>query len=769
MNILSDTSAFRCSTFDVECSMFAPDKKRCPALWSVLAICLLLPGLVFAGTGSTKAVRDFGFGPLEIYKFENNTSQLMVRDVNQDGRDDILFANNRVSRLEVLLRKPVSTGDIARIQTLETAFDNKGFVVDQQVLAYDLADMNGDRIPDLLILGREQGLELRIQGNDGGFEPPRRIYLERMDTVVSLQTGDLNEDGRTDAVIGRFDKAEILWNAGGGAFTSRTELAFGSSNGRDLDIADFNGDGHLDGMFYFSSETLPLRFRPGDGKGGFGLEYLLPLPAVKVVHKLELTGRKTAALGAIPQSGRVFRVNVIEGKLVEDALARAEVIPQRLPLKGMGQKFTPTWVVADFNHDGLEDFAVAAPESSQVHIYSGTKDGLNPKPRVIDSLSGITALSLTKENGLLVFSPSEKAVALHEGRNLETFPSLLQAPDKPVLSVALPWDDRYICLARTEDRKMDLSIRSLSGVSTDTDVRHLALDMSNDPESVKVFQLGSPGVLGVLCFIPYQPSEMYVVDGDKATRLSPAAFNALAQPAAATAFAVPGAPDGSRLLAAQGRVVREYQWKALAYEAVGQINPGNENAQVSICAPYKMEKKDGVILYDRNSGNLVWQSAGAKSDAQHTHLACPMPDLAGMVQLQADTPDRATLLIIGRSELFLLRNGAVEYSIVEENEYASPAENPSLFDFDSVQVGQDRRPMVAITDTRNRSVELISQQDKGWRKEVIFEVFLNPGFSGRDNSSGNEPHAVKSGDIDGDGFRDLVVLVHDKLIIYPGE
>ena len=751
------------------CADCMPGRTRLPFPWAALAAWLLLPGVLSAGA-PTNAARDFGFGLLEIYKFEDATSRLMVRDVNMDGRDDILFANNKASRLEALMRKPASARGAAGRPALEAVFDNRGFVVDQQILAYDLADINGDRLPDLLILGREQGLELRMQGKDGRFDAPGKIFLERMDTLVSLQTGDLNDDGRQDAVIGRSDKAEILWNAGGGAFTSRTELVFGSSNCRQIDIADFNGDGHLDCMFYFSSETLPLRFRPGDGKGGFGLEYLLPMPAVKSVHKLGLPGRKKAALGSIPRSGRVFRVHEVAARVRADALAGDEVIPQRLPLKGMGQKFSPAWVVADFDGDGLEDVAVAAPESSQVHIYKGARDGLNPEPWAIDSLSGITAMSLTKGNGLLVFSPSENAVALHEGARLDAFPRLLPAPVKPLMATAMPWADSYLCMARSESPGgMELIIQGLPGAPTNAGPVRLAVDMANDPESVMVFQLGAPDVFGALCIIPYQPPEMFVVQGNKASKLSSQAFKALARPAAAAAFAVPDAPDGRRLLAAQGRVVRDYRWKDQAYEAFSQVTPGNENAQVAVCARFNMGGKDGVILYDRNSGNLVWNAAGGQAAALRTHLACPMPDLAGMAQLQARDSARSTLLMIGRSELFMLRNGAVEYAIVEEDEYASPAENPSLFDFTAVQIGQSRSPMVAITDARNRSIELISRQEQGWRKEVIFEVFLNPGYTGVDSVPGNEPRDVKSGDIDGNGLRDLAVLVHDKLIIYPGE
>ena len=58
--------------------------------------------------------RDFGFQPLEIFKFDNGTSSLIVEDINGDGLDDILFSNNHVSRLEILVR----TADTERTDDL---------------------------------------------------------------------------------------------------------------------------------------------------------------------------------------------------------------------------------------------------------------------------------------------------------------------------------------------------------------------------------------------------------------------------------------------------------------------------------------------------------------------------------------------------------------------------------------------------------------------------------------------------------------------------
>jgi hypothetical protein len=726
-----------------------------------------------AAGAATNAVRDFGFGPLEIYRFERDTVLLKVREVNRDERADIVFANNRASRLEILVRRPAAAKSApaqAVRPPLEERFDNRGFVVDQQIIAYELEDVNGDQRPDALVLGREQGLELRLQDADGNFQPPRKIYLARTDNLVTMQAADFNGDRRPDLLVGRPDSAEILWNDGG-AFTSRTELAFASANCQWLDVADFNGDGRMDVLFYFPSESLPLHYRPGDGRGGFALENLMPRAAVRAMSKLEWPGARSARLGSVPRHGRVFRLQSIAPKPVPDFLAQDEAVVQRLPLRGMGQKHTPAWVIADFNGDGWDDLGVAAPELSQLHVYYGSRDGLAAEPLAINSLFGITAISLTKAGDVLVFSPAEKAAALHAGRQLAQFPRLLPLPEKPLLAMAVPGTDDYFCLARAAGGggEAELIIRGLSG-ATNAAVRRYACNLANDPDSARVLQL-APGALGFLLFAPYQPPDLLLLKNEQLTKLSAAAFSALAQPAAAAAFAA-AEPDGRRLLAAQNRLVRAYQWQTTdVYTAVGQFSPDNENAQVNLCIPFKAGGRNGVMMYDQNAGDLLWQAEGGPAAQRRTHVPCPLTDLNGMAQLQANDPAHSTLLLMGRAELFVFRNGAAAYTLKEEGEYASPAEQAALGRFEVVQLGQARRPMVAIVDERNRSLELVALKDGGLKSELIFAVFLEPRFTpaGHTGVSGAEPHAMASGDVTGDGLPDLVVLAHDKLIIYPGE
>ena len=75
--------------------------------------------------------------------------------------------------------------------------------------------------------------------------------------------------------------------------------------------------------------------------------------------------------------------------------------------------------------------------------------------------------------------------------------------------------------------------------------------------------------------------------------------------------------------------------------------------------------------------------------------------------------------------------------------------------------------MIAMTDTRNRSLEIIERTPQGLMGRLTFTVFEDPGFASR--HGGTEPREVASGDFNGDGVGDLALLVHDKLLIYLGE
>ncbi|MEA2068419.1 MAG: hypothetical protein U9P12_04395, partial [Verrucomicrobiota bacterium] len=174
----------------------------------------------------------------------------------------------------------------------------------------------------------------------------------------------------------------------------------------------------------------------------------------------------------------------------------------------------------------------------------------------------------------------------------------------------------------------------------------------------------------------------------------------------------------------------------------------------------------GTLLYDRNSGDLVRFSGDGKEWGK-IHIPDADQTIYDLVQLRNTAHD--TVVLLDRTGLNEIMGGGTKLDVVSTGEYISPSEDPLLSYAKLVKLGSPPRPMVVLIDPANQSVELVSQQDDELKNELTFGVFLTSDFANVGKSRGTEPHDIESGDLNGDGIGDLVVLVHDKLLIYLGE
>ncbi|NLX26912.1 MAG: VCBS repeat-containing protein, partial [Lentisphaerae bacterium] len=146
--------------------------------------------------------RTIGFQPLEIHTFKPGASRLTIDDLNQDGLDDVIFANNNVSRLEILIRKP-NFENLGDLPALEECFDDCGIIVDQGIGDLHVEDLNNDGRKDLVTFGGSLGLQIRYQQADGSFAEPDPFFMKDLSEISAIRFKDLNADERKDLVICR--------------------------------------------------------------------------------------------------------------------------------------------------------------------------------------------------------------------------------------------------------------------------------------------------------------------------------------------------------------------------------------------------------------------------------------------------------------------------------------------------------------------------------------------------------------------------------------
>jgi hypothetical protein len=236
---------------------------------------------VFLGDGHGSFAPALGSPCWPRHGQHPHTHGLLLADLNNDGKLDLIAVNNTDGDIAVML------GD-----------GHGGFASAKQSVfpcgpsPYPPAavDVNADGNLDLLVPNSEPGVRTMtvLLGNGRGeftLAPSSPIKTGE-DDVYFVAVGDLNGDGRPDACLSNnhHDHATILLNEGNGKFTSLAPLHLGNRAWH-LAILDFDRDGKSD--LVAVTETA-VRVFFGDGHGGFRADPLIMPSGGKGCWKLAL-------------------------------------------------------------------------------------------------------------------------------------------------------------------------------------------------------------------------------------------------------------------------------------------------------------------------------------------------------------------------------------------------------------------------------------------------------------------------------------------------
>jgi hypothetical protein len=211
---------------------------------------------------------DGTFQPQQRYGVGQQPRGLTVLDADGDGDLDVVTANRVSSSLSLLLNR----GD----GTFETHIEWDAGVVRETGVA--AADMNGDRHPDLVVIGYDSGNAAVWLGDGAGnFNlAGTRVLGSSNSSPWMVVVGDVDGDGLEDvgAVLSGLGQAAIARGNGAGGLLAPALYSTGSFPIA-IDFGDLNGDGRLDlATSAFSGDVFRLRLN--DGTGAFGPPNDLP-------------------------------------------------------------------------------------------------------------------------------------------------------------------------------------------------------------------------------------------------------------------------------------------------------------------------------------------------------------------------------------------------------------------------------------------------------------------------------------------------------------
>lgn len=339
------------------------------------------PDVIVANSGSNElsVLLNQGAGhferhniPLDVFPTGGyNPQALATAEITGDGNPDLIVANQG----GVTILSGDGSGNLAVRDSLEVALECPKFVVIEFfIVSIDLPievcpqliaarDFTADGIVDLVVPDALGSLWLFVGTGRGGFASPREIGPRNGIRLIALAPGDFNEDGKLDLLasgIGYFggDELPTIWlllGNGTGGFIVRDEEEIVDGSIQDifnqLQIVDFDGDGHMDAVT-FSYEDRSLSVFRGNGRGQFSYEW-----------KLELA----ATPAALTASGSELAVGLETGKVL--GLAKLDGLRVGWELDAGTAAQVHGLAAADFDSNGDLDIAVVNRRESKVFIY----------------------------------------------------------------------------------------------------------------------------------------------------------------------------------------------------------------------------------------------------------------------------------------------------------------------------------------------------------------------------------------------------------------
>jgi hypothetical protein len=306
-------------------------------------------------------------------KVGKEPSCVEVADLNNDKLPDLIVANQQDSSVSILLGNGKG-----RFQEAGGSPFPAGYSVNDVAIG----DFNKDGNRDLAFANHERKYFTVLLGNGrGSFTPaPKSPFpVAGIPHVHGIATGDFNRDGRLDIVTDSWgdDKVEVIFGDSVHLFkTSGVFIKVGKRPYQRHRVADLNDDG-MDDIVTTNTESNNATVLLTNGKGGFNETVGSPFPCGDnpfgiAIGDINADGKPDLAI--INSPGSMAGGHGRNGLTVLFGDGTGKFTTMKGSPYEAG-KIPSRVAIGDVNGDGVNDIVTSDNDSNKIHLFIMDKNG----------------------------------------------------------------------------------------------------------------------------------------------------------------------------------------------------------------------------------------------------------------------------------------------------------------------------------------------------------------------------------------------------------
>ncbi len=726
----------------------------------------------------------FGFDGLEVIPIGDGPGPLIVADMNDDGLNDIVIANNHRSRIEILQQKPGASPDdpIDMPRDINEfpdhwRFDRILVPVADVVGAIAAHDLDADGLPDLIVAGPPGRVVMLRQSQPGKFATELRRDVRKLGaSAAAFSVTDISGDGTpqlASVVAGEL----AIWPIDGFSLGPIRRYPAGATISG-IVPADYDGDGLMDIAGISPENAAPVRIwfgRRGERGVEPGPQTIFEMPPIVEFEAIGRRGSSAKRIAVIERNARRVVLYDLDHEDVEGTGDReAAFTVHGFPDPGKRHR---AWAVTDVDGDGRTDLVAADARSNALTVFVQSADGdlvageSSPSLKDIDAIA-VAIASEGHEPELLVMSSEEGIVGrIPLGPGELAFPTPIQISEgnEPVaMNVVMLEGSQHAAIVANNKRDYVLDLLDLTdGTSSTIDLGSL----SRKPDHVQSMDVDQDGREDLIILTRERPMMLLLADEQggftKLEKRSMGQYGLVdaAQDDNIATLDVNG--DGvEELLVADGNFVRAVRYEpgeGGGWRVVRQFNTDDSDSDLVAVAPLDGKlvaadkANDRILLFQPEAGGEGWE----QSESLRIRGFKPGPLATGRF-----SGDVAGILTIGEDGFAVIPLGGQRRALEEVGSWKSSLDGHVPHRLAVGDINADGYGDMVALDAGEQMLEIFTFDAADELLHATgFQIFETQLFHGGDAHE-YQPRQVVIADLTGDGAHDIVMLCHDRLLVY---